>query len=113
MCRHPPRSNLTNHSFPTRRSSDLEDLGRIRRRNGAHRWTLQQDVDDPGRWVERFHSLTWIDHLRRQTRHTRADQTVLDRVAALRDEPVVVNRMLERGISTALIAPPIDGAAGL
>src|SRR3546814_17476650 len=81
----------------------MEDLGRIRRRNGAHRWTLHQDVDDPGRWVERFHSLTWIDHLRRQTRHTRADQTVLDRVAALRDEPVVVNRMLERGISTALI----------
>src|SRR3546814_6645638 len=33
----------------------MEDLGRIRRRNGAHRWTLHQDVDDPGRWVERFH----------------------------------------------------------
>src|SRR3546814_17612383 len=46
----------------------MEDLGRIRRRNGAHRWTLHQDVDDPGRWVERFHSLTWIDHLRRQNR---------------------------------------------
>lgn len=86
----------------------MEDLGRIRRRNGAHRWTLHQDMDDPTRWVERFHSLTWIDHLRRQTRHTLADQTVHDRVAALREEPLVVNRMLERRISTALIAPPID-----
>src|SRR3546814_9472246 len=46
----------------------MEDLGRIRRRNGAHRWTLHQDVDDPGRWVERFHSLTWIDQDRKSTR---------------------------------------------
>lgn len=86
----------------------MEDLGRIRRRNGAHRWTLHQDVDDPTRWVERFHSLTWIDHLRRQTRHTRADQIVIDRVAALRDGDTLVHRLLERRISTAFIAPPLD-----
>lgn len=86
----------------------MADLGRIRRRNGAHRWTLHQDVDSPTRWVERFHSLTWIDHLRRQTRHTRADQIVLDRVATLRDGEAIVHRLLERRISTALIAPPID-----
>lgn len=91
----------------------MEDLGRIRRRNGAHRWTLHQNMDDPTRWIERFHSLTWIDHLRRQTRNTRADQMVLDRVAVLRDGPVVVSRMLERRVSTTLIAPPIDGTPQL
>ncbi len=88
--------------------ASMEDLGRIRRRNGAHRWTLHQDVDDPTRWVERFHSMTWIDHLRRQTRHTKADQEVLDRVAKLRDGEMVVHRLLERRISTALITPPSD-----
>jgi len=85
----------------------MDDLGRIRRRNGAHRWTLHQDVDDPMRWVERFHSLTWLDHLRRQTRHTRADQVVSDRVAGLRDGPMIVNRMLERRIWTAPIKPVV------
>ena len=91
----------------------MDDLGRIRRRNGAHRWTLHQDVDDPTRWVERFHSLTWLDHLRRQTRHTRADQAVSDRVASLREGPIVVNRMLERRLWTAPIGPaeqPGDGS---
>lgn len=85
----------------------MDDLGRIRRRNGAHRWTLHQDVDDPTRWVERFHSLTWIDHLRRQTRQTRADQAVSDRVTGLREGPVVVTRMLERRARTAPI-PPLE-----
>ncbi|HEX4737342.1 MAG TPA: MFS transporter [Allosphingosinicella sp.] len=82
----------------------MEELGRIRRRNGAHRWTLHQDIDDPTRWVERFHSLTWIDHLRRQTRHTRADQEVSDRVRALHEGEVKVARVVERRISTRPIA---------
>lgn len=84
----------------------MDDLGRIRRRNGAQRWTLSQDVNDPTRWVERFHSLTWLDHLRRQTRHTRADQAVSDRVTSLRDGPIVVHRMLERRRWTVPIEPP-------
>jgi MFS family permease len=83
----------------------MDDLGRIRRRNGAHRWTLHQDVDEPTRWVERFHSLTWLDHLRRQTRHTRADQEVSDRVRDLHEGPTVVYRMLERRLWTTPIAP--------
>ena len=83
----------------------MEDLGRIRRRNGAHRWTLHQDVDDPSRWVERFHSLTWLDHLRRQTRATRSDVAVRERVGRLHEGEVVVHRLLERRISTV----PIQG----
>jgi quinol monooxygenase YgiN len=86
----------------------MEELGRIRRRNGAHRWTLHQDVDEPTRWVERFHSMTWIDHLRRQTRSTRADQYILDRIAELRDGDIKVHRLLERRISTASITRPVE-----
>ena len=90
----------------------MEDLGRIRRRNGAQRWTLSQDVNDPARWVERFHSLTWLDHLRRQTRHTKADQAVSDRVTSLREGPIVVHRMLERRRWTTPISPAEQVGAG-
>lgn len=83
----------------------MDDLGRIRRRNGAHRWTLHQDVDEPTRWVERFHSLTWLDHLRRQTRHTHADQAVSDRVRSLHEGPTIIYRMLELRLLTVPIAP--------
>ena len=79
----------------------MEDLGRIRRRNGAGRWTLHQDIDDPMRWVERFHSLTWIDHLRRQTRQTRSDQEVRDRVRRLTEGEVRVTRLVERRTSSS------------
>lgn len=91
----------------------MEDLGRIRRRNGAQRWTLSQDVNDPTRWVERFHSLTWLDHLRRQERHTKADQKVSDRVTSLRDGPIEVHKMLERRRWTVPIEPtdPRDDSA--
>jgi MFS family permease len=78
----------------------MEDVGRMRRRNGAHRWTLHQDVDDPTHWIERFHSMTWLDHLRRQTRTTRADQMVRERISELLEGEISVRRLIERRIST-------------
>ena len=81
----------------------MQALGRIRRRNGAAQWSLHQDIDDPTRWVERFHSVTWIDHLRRQTRHTRADQEVSNRVRSLHEGEVKVTRALERRVSSRSI----------
>ena len=59
------------------------ELGRIRRRDGARRWILLQDLDDPERWLERFETVTWLDHLRQWQRATVADQSVRDRVAAM------------------------------
>ena len=84
----------------------MDDLGRIRRRNGAHRWTLHQDIDDRTRWVERFHSMTWLDHLRRQTRTTKADQLVRERVGLLHEGELIVQRLIERRISTAPLPVP-------
>jgi MFS family permease len=49
-------------------------LRRIRLRDGARDWSLMQDLSDPARWVERFHSPTWMDHLRRRSRLTQADR---------------------------------------
>ena len=59
------------------------ELGRIRRRDGARRWILLQDLDDPRLWLERFETVTWLDHLRQWQRATVADQAVRERVAAM------------------------------
>jgi MFS family permease len=90
----------------------MEELGRSRRRNGAYRWTLFQDVDNPTRWMERFHSLTWTEHLRRQTRPTRADLDARERVRALQDGEAIVRRLLQRRSSTAPLAAPEHSQAG-
>jgi predicted MFS family arabinose efflux permease len=63
------------------------ELGRIRRRDGARRWILLQDLDDPRRWLERFETVTWLDHLRQSQRRTVADQGVRERLAALHQAP--------------------------
>ena len=60
---------------------------RTRRRDGARRWSMMQDLDDPTRFVERYQALTWLDHLRQWQRATAADQSVRDRVLALHQGP--------------------------
>ncbi len=75
----------------------INELGRIRRRDGARRWSVCQDIDEPQFWVERFESPTWIDYLRRQTRMTLADVQVRDRMRQLIiGERGTVRRTIER-----------------
>ncbi|WP_161956759.1 MFS transporter [Sphingosinithalassobacter portus] len=87
----------------------MNALGRIRRRDGAYHWSLSQDVDDPTCWLERFQTLTWLEHLRRQTRHTLADREVSARVTALHDGNVIARRMLQRRNTTPPIAAELGG----
>jgi len=74
------------------------ELGRIRRRDGARRWILLQDLDDPLLWLERFETVTWLDHLRQWQRATVADQSARDRVAAMHrgEGPPHVRHLLAR-----------------
>ena len=75
----------------------INELGRIRRRDGARRWSIVQDLDDPEAWIERFESPTWTDYLRRQERPTLADQAVRERIAELiLGERGKVRRHIER-----------------
>ena len=60
----------------------MNELGRIRRRDGAA-LSACQDIDDPQYWVERFESPTWLDYLRRQTRPTESDFEVRKRIGRL------------------------------
>lgn len=61
----------------------INELGRVRRRNGARNWSVSQDIDATEQWIERFESPTWTDHLRWRTRPTESDQEVRKRIGRL------------------------------
>jgi MFS family permease len=51
----------------------MEQLGRIRRRDGAYRWDLYADLERPGVYLETFVVDSWSEHLRQHERLTVAD----------------------------------------
>jgi hypothetical protein len=75
----------------------IHEVGRVRQRNGARRWNIAQDLDDPQIWLESYQSPTWTEHLRRISRFTVADQAVRDIVLKFHEgPPPVIRRMLDR-----------------
>jgi quinol monooxygenase YgiN len=56
---------------------------RIRRRDGAYRWGIFQDLEHPNRYVETFLVDSWAEHLRQHERSTHADREVEERVRSL------------------------------
>lgn len=76
----------------------MSERRRIRRRDGAHGWSLMRDLGDPELWVERYHVSTWLDYVRHNQRRTVADIDNSNAIHALHDgpNPPVVHRMLER-----------------
>jgi quinol monooxygenase YgiN len=82
----------------------MRELRRIRRRDGARRWTLMQDVADPEVWIERYHSPNWVEHLRRHHRFTVADQEIERRALAFHrgDSAPRVRHFIERPPTEAL-----------
>lgn len=61
----------------------INDLGRIRRRDGAQGWSVCQDIDATDVWIERFETPTWNDYLRWRTRPTQSDQAIRQRIGRL------------------------------
>lgn len=76
----------------------MTERRRIRRRDGAHGWTLLRDLNDPELWVERYHVATWLDYIRHNQRRTHADAENLAQLRQLQKEDVAirVHRMIER-----------------
>lgn len=74
----------------------MAERRRIRRRDGAHDWTLAQDMANPELWVEHYEVPTWVDYVRFHSRTTQADAGVSQRVRALHkgEGPPGVRRML-------------------
>jgi hypothetical protein len=54
----------------------MEAMRRFRRREGAVRWDLFRDLDDPDRYLETFVVPSWGEHLRQHTRVTADDQVL-------------------------------------
>jgi len=90
----------------------INELGRLRRRDGARGWSVCQDIDATELWIERFESPTWMDHLRWQTRPTQSDEAVRQRIAGLIEgERGSVRRLVERPPGAEpLGAPPTSTA---
>jgi MFS family permease len=87
----------------------MEDRKRIRRRDGAHHWTLLRDLGHPEIWVESYQTATWTEYVRHNLRMTKADAEVGDHVRALHEgpEPPTVHRFIERPTNwLAAIAEP-------
>uniref|UniRef100_UPI001939E3CC MFS transporter n=1 Tax=Roseovarius dicentrarchi TaxID=2250573 RepID=UPI001939E3CC len=71
---------------------------RIRIRDGAQKWTLLRDLENPDVWTETYHVPTWVEYVRHHERRTQADKESYTRLIRLHRGPgaPVVHRMIER-----------------
>ena len=71
----------------------LQDLKLERRRDGAYRWGVYEDVANQGRIIETFLVASWIEHLRQHERVTNADLVIQSyaRKFQLEGEPKVTH----------------------
>jgi MFS family permease len=61
----------------------MEELRVVRRRAGATRWSVFEDAERPGRFLESFVTRSWGGYLRQRSRYTTADLRILNAVRAL------------------------------
>lgn len=85
----------------------MRERRRICRRDGAFRWTLARDLNDPDKWVERYRVATWLDYVRNTQRRTKADADIGDSIRRLMKDgqKPVVHRLIERQVSADTHAP--------
>jgi len=71
---------------------------RIRIRDGARRWSLLRDLEQPNIWTEKYYVATWVEYIRHNQRRTISDSLTYDTLKKLHQgtEPPRVRRMIER-----------------
>jgi quinol monooxygenase YgiN len=90
------------HVVPGNRRAFLDAIHAIeptRRRNGATSWRMFRDLEEDGRFVERYVLASWAEYSRLRTRMTQADRRLQDAVATLQTEgtPIRVSRFIGIG----------------
>lgn len=76
----------------------MADRRRIRRRDGARKWTLMRDLADPRLWIESYRLPTWLDYVRHNRRLTQSDLALTTHARALHrgEGRPRVRRLIER-----------------
>ncbi len=77
------RIPLESYALFTRR---IHDLRGVRLRDGALRWGIYRDADDPTHLNETFLMESWLDYLRSRERTTAADAAIRHQVYALHQD---------------------------
>ena len=79
--------------------SAMQELNRIRRRDGAYRWGLYADLERPGFHLETFLVDSWSEHLRQHGRLTVADLEVTQSIRSFHrgEGPPPVRHLLWAG----------------
>ena len=74
----------------------MDELSRIRRRDGAFRWNLYVDLERPGCYLETFVVDSWSEHLRQHSRLTVADLELMRLTRSFHrgERPPAVRHML-------------------
>jgi hypothetical protein len=68
----------------------MQRYERVRRRDGASRWSLYRDLERADVYLETFIVVSWAEHLRQHKRFTRGDRDLEQLVAShSRGEPIV------------------------
>ena len=63
----------------------IAKLGAARRRGGAYAWSIMEDGDNPGQFVESWTEVSWTQHLRHHERVSKADEKIQTDVRDLVD----------------------------
>lgn len=77
----------------------MTERHRVRLRDGARRWTLLRDLEDPMIWVEAYQTPTWVEYVRHNMRRTFADVENTDKLLALHQgeaRPRVLRRIVRQ-----------------
>ncbi len=75
----------------------MEELGRMKRRNGAQSWMLARDLHDPAIWLERYQHATWDDFRRNRNRETEAERQLQVQIVEMTmDGKIKARRLLDR-----------------
>jgi MFS family permease len=72
----------------------LEEFSRVRRRDGASRWGVYYDTENPTRYLETFTVESWAEHLRQHTRLTQADREIEESLRRFEAKPTTVRHFI-------------------
>jgi MFS family permease len=72
----------------------LRKFSRVRRRDGASRWAVYYDTENPSHYLETFIVESWAEHLRQHVRLTQADREIEERLHGFQIKPTEVRHFI-------------------